>query len=403
MDSFSFVSIVHPAGGADPAPVFGPGETGEVLAFHRNFPEYAPTPLHRLNALAGKLGVGGIFVKDESFRFGLNAFKALGGSYAIGKWISEKLGIPLFELPYERMVSEEIRSRIGDVTFITATDGNHGRGVAWTANRLKCGCVVFMPKGTAAERLNNIRALGAEAEILDCNYDECVRRANALAQQNGWTLVQDTAWDGYEDIPRNIMRGYSTMGAETAEQLAGEIPTHIFLQAGVGAMAGAMAGYFASLYGANRPKIIVVEPNRANCIFRTAQANDGTRHFVTDDMNTIMAGLACGEPCTLAWEVLSCHADVCASIPEYAAADGMRVLAAPEGNDPRIVSGESGASGFGCAYAILTDPALSGVKKELGIDKTSRILCISTEGATDRENYDNIVLRGAYSRGTERA
>lgn len=163
-------------------------------------------------------------------------------------------------------------------------------------------------------------------------------------------------------------------------------------------MAGAMTGYFASYYGENRPKIIIVEPNKANCIYLTAKADDGERHFVTDDMNTIMAGLACGEPCTIGWEVLRNHADYCASIPEYAAADAMRALGKPTGNDPRVISGESGAAGFGFALALLTDPALIHMKETLKLDSFSRILCISTEGATDEQNYNDIVLRGAYSR-----
>lgn len=396
MNEYQLIRILPPGSGPDPAEAFSPTAAKEVTAFHRSFPEYAPTPLHRLCALAAKLGVNGIYLKDESFRFGLNAFKALGGSYAIGKWITGRLGIPLSDLPYESMVSDRIRARLGDITFITATDGNHGRGVAWTANRLRQKCVVFLPKGSAEECLANIRALGAEAEILPCNYDDCVRRANVLAEQNHWVLIQDTAWDGYEDVPRDIMRGYTTIGMEIAEQLNGVIPTHVFLQAGVGAMAGAITGFFASLYGKSKPKIVIVEPNRADCILRTAAANDGKRHFVTDDMDTIMAGLACGEPCTLAWEVLRRHADFAASIPEYAAADAMRALYFPVENDPRVISGESGAAGFGFAYAVLTDPALAGMKETLGIDAASRILCISTEGATNRMNFDRIVKGGAY-------
>ena len=398
-NGFSLTPIIRPSVPRDAASAFGPIASEEVRAFHKSFPGYGKTPLVRLTSLAEKIGVSALYIKDESFRFGLNAFKALGGSFAIGKWISDKLGIPIKELPYERMVSDEIREKLGCPTFITATDGNHGRGVAWTARMLGCRCIVFMPKGSAQERLCNIRALGADAEILDCNYDECVRRAARLADENGYVLVQDTAWEGYEEIPKNIMRGYTTMGAEIVEQLNSDKPTHIFLQAGVGAMAGAMTGYFASYYGENRPKIIIVEPNKANCIYLTAKADDGERHFVTDNMNTIMAGLACGEPCTIGWEVLRNHADYCASIPEYAAADAMRALGKPIGNDQRVISGESGAAGFGFALALLTDPALLYMKETLKLDSSSRILCISTEGATDEQNYNDIVLRGAYSRG----
>ena len=366
-----------------------------IRAFHRSFPQYAPTPLASLPETAELLGLGALYVKDESKRFGLNAFKVLGGSYAIGRWMGERLGLAADELSYTALRAAENRERLGNITFVTATDGNHGRGVAWTARELGMKSVVYMPKGSAPERLENIRAAGADAGITDLNYDDTVRLAAAHAEEYGWVLVQDTAWEGYEDIPRRIMQGYCTMGLEAAEQLP-EAPTHIFLQAGVGAMAGAMAGFFASLYGENRPVITVVEPNKADCIFRTAEADDGTLHFVAGDMDTIMAGLACGEPCSLAWDVLSECADHFISCPEYAAAKGMRILGNPAGEDDRVISGESGASAFGCVAAIMTEPELAPIREKLGLNSSSRVLCFSTEGATDRENYRRIVWDGKY-------
>ena len=366
-----------------------------IRAYHESFPQYAPTPLAALPETAELLGLGSIHVKDESRRFGLNAFKVLGGSYAIGRWMGEKLGLPADELNYSTLTSEENREKLGAVTFVAATDGNHGRGVAWTARELGMKSVVYMPRGSAAERLENIRAAGADASITDYNYDDTVRLAAAHAEEYGWVLVQDTAWDGYEEIPRHIMQGYCTMGLEAAEQLP-EAPTHIFLQAGVGAMAGAMAGFFATLYGEKRPVITVVEPNRADCIFKTAEADDGKLHFVTGDMDTIMAGLACGEPCALAWDVLSRCADHFISCPEYAAAKGMRILGNPAGEDDRVISGESGAAAFGCVAAIMTEPELAPIRERLGLNRSSRVLCFSTEGATDRENYRSIVWNGKY-------
>ena len=382
----------------DPAPAgahnpFGLRSAREALAFHRSFPEYSPTPLVRLRGLAKALGAGGIFVKDESRRFGLNAFKALGGSYAIARCIAQRLGLDFGALSFDRLTSPQLRRALGDVTFVTATDGNHGRGVAWTAMRLGQRSVVYMPEGTAPERLENIRRLGADASILDLPYDDCVRYARAQAQANGWTLVQDTSWPGYEQIPLWIMQGYTTMGLEILEQLGGVRPTHILLQAGVGAMAGAMAAFFAECWRDEKPVIAVVEPQSADCFFRTAAAGDGALHAAPGPMRTIMAGLACGEPCPIAWDVLSRCAEFYVSMPDWVAAKGMRTLAAPLPGDAPVISGESGASTLGFAAAALERNDL---RAQLGLDESSRILCISTEGDTDRVNYRRVVWDGLY-------
>lgn len=375
---------------------FGYENARKVRNFHRSFPEYQETPLQELKALAGRLGVKGIYVKDESYRFGLNAFKVLGGSYSIGNILAARLGVDIGELTYDRMVSGEIREKLGEITFVTATDGNHGRGVAWTANRLGQRSVVYMPKGSARERLDNIRALGAEASITDLNYDDAVRLAASDGEKNGWILVQDTAWDGYEDIPTWIMQGYTTMAYEAVEQLKGEKPTHVFLQAGVGALSGGVTGFISDFYGEERPIITIVEPNKADCIYRTAKADDGKIHCVMGDMDTIMAGLACGEPCTVGWEVLRDYADHFVSVPDYVAAKGMRVLGNPMGDDPRVISGESGASTLGFVAELMENESLDWLREQLKIDSESRILVFSTEGDTDRENYRRIVWDGLY-------
>ena len=355
-----------------PTAKFGRDAVEKVREFHRGIPEYSVTPLAKLPELAGKLGVKGIYIKDESYRFGLNAFKVLGGSYA---------------------VAEAVKGRNGDVTFITATDGNHGRGVAWAAKRMGMKCVVYMPKGTAKERLDNILKLGADASITDLSYDDDVRMASADAERNGWVLVQDTSHDGYEEIPEKIMQGYTTMALEAAEQLGDVIPTHVFLQSGVGSMAGAVTAFLADFYGDGKPVITIVEPVTADCAFRTAEADDGKLHAVDGEMSTMMAGLACGEVCPIAWDYLRDYAECFVSMPDGAAAEAMRALAFPAGEDDAVVSGESGAAGFGAALAILTDPGLEDIKNRLGIDESSVILCISTEGATDRENYMRITGR----------
>ena len=376
---------------------FGPENAKKVSAFHKSFPEYSVTPLADLKNLAEELGVASIHVKDESYRFGLNAFKVLGGSYAIGSYIAKKLNMDISELPYEKMTSKEIKDKLGETTFVTATDGNHGRGVAWTANRLQQKSVVYMPKGSSLERLNNIKALGSDASITDMNYDDAVRLAYKGELEKGWVLVQDTAWEGYTDIPGWIMEGYTTMAHEAVEQLKGEKPTHIFLQAGVGAMSGGLTGYFADLYGdEDRPIITIVEPNKADCIYRTAKANDGKLHFVKGDMNSIMAGLCCGEPCTIGWDVLRDHADNFVSVPDYVAAKGMRVLGNPIKDDPRVISGESGAATLGFVAELMQNESLDWLREQLKIDENSRILCFSTEGDTDRENYRRIVEDGLY-------
>ena len=373
--------------------------TETIRAFHKTFPQYSETPLAHLPETAALLGLGDVFIKDESKRFGLNAFKVLGGSYAIGCLLAEKLGKSIAEVSHASLTSPEAKAKLGEMTFITATDGNHGRGVAWTATQFGMKSVVYMPAGSAQERLDNIRAAGADASITDLNYDDTVRLASAHARKNGWTLVQDTSWAGYENIPMHIMQGYCTMAMEAHEQLAaqGKKPTHIFLQCGVGSMAAAVAGLFASLYGKDRPIITIVEPNAADCMFLTAQANDNALHSVSGRMETIMAGLACGEPCSLAWEVLRTCADHFLSCPDYAAATGMRMLGNPWGEDDRVISGESGASAFGCVAEIMSDPALADIRNALSLDETSCVLFFSTEGSTDRENYRNVVWKGKHS------
>lgn len=360
-----------------------------VHRFHEGLEGYAPTPLCSLSALADKLNVAEFLVKDEAKRFGLNAFKALGGSYAIAKIICGKLDLELCENTFGALRSGSYDSELKDMTFITATDGNHGRGVAWTAKMLGCKAIVYLPEGSAEERLRNILALGAEAEITDLNYDDTVRYAEKLARENGWVLVQDTSWEGYEDIPAAIMQGYTTLAWEINGQLGGkEKPTHLFLQAGVGSMAGAIAGYFASLWKEECPKIIIVEPDKADCIFRTAKADDGTLHVVTGSMDSMMAGLCCGEPCTIGWDILKNAATAFISCDDSYAACGMRLLGRPEGDDPVIISGESGAVTAGVAAKILEDEE---IKSALGLDENSRVLVISTEGDTDRENYRRIL------------
>jgi len=377
----------------------GTDAAGKVKQFHMSFPQYSKTPLHSLTELSKCLGLGKIWIKDESYRFGLNAFKVLGGSYAIGSYIADAVGMDESRMSLETLRSKDTFQKLGETVFVTATDGNHGRGVAWAARELGHRSVVFMPKGSAKMRLDNIRNEGASASITEYNYDDTVRYATEYAKKNGGVIVQDTVWQGYEKIPTWIMQGYTTIAAEIEEQLKeeeGMMPTHVFLQAGVGSFAAAIQGYYASEYQGNRPVTVIVEPNAADCFYRSALSKDGKPVAVTGSMDTIMAGLACGEPNTIGWEILRDYGDYFVSCPDLVSARGMRILANPVGNDPKVISGESGAVGLGLLSLLMERPEWEASRQAMGLDETSRVMIISTEGDTDVAGYRNIVWNGAY-------
>ena len=368
--------------------------------FHKSFPQYSVTPLQKLSALASYLGVKGIYCKDESYRFGLNAFKVLGGSYAMGRYIAKELGRDISQLPYNVLSSDKLREEFGQATFFTATDGNHGRGVAWAANRLGQKAVVRMPKGTTKTRFDNIVKEGATVTIEEVNYDDCVRMAAAeAAKTEHGIIVQDTAWAGYEEIPSWIMQGYGTLVLEADKQLKEngvDRPTHVFVQAGVGSLAGAVVGYFAHKYKENPPVMVVCEASAADCLYRSAVQADGNLVNVTGDLQTIMAGLACGEGNTIGWDILKNHVTVFASCPDWMSAKATRIYANPLENDPHIISGESGSVPLGLAYTALHDEDAKDLKEALKLDENSNILVISTEGDTDPVRYREIVWDGLY-------
>ena len=373
---------------------FSPHELAKALAFHRSMPAYAPTPLLCLNRLASALGVGSIYVKDESRRFGLKAFKVLGGAYAMARHIAERLGEDIAQLPFAVMTSAAVRQKIGEVVFATTTDGNHGRGVAWTARQLQQKAVVYMPQGSSPERLNAIRAEGAQAEIVDMNYDAAVRLMAERARQHGWQVVQDTAWEGYEKIPLWIMQGYGTLMLEVFQQLHAIPPTHIIVPAGVGSLAAAVQAAVTAAYAAERPKVIVAEARAADCLYRSALGQSGEAVAVEGDLATVMAGLSCGEANTIAWKILRDYTDAFASCPDYVATRGMRILASPLPGDPAVVSGESGAVTLGLLSLLMQPPALAAEREALGLDASSRVLAISSEGDTDPQRYRDIVWDG---------
>lgn len=376
-------------------PYFSLDQVKRVSQFQRTYDQFEKTPLHQLDALASCMAVEKIFVKDESYRFGLNAFKVLGGIYAIAQYVANKLGKNIEALSFEQLKSPEVRAQVGNLTFISTTDGNHGRGVAWAARELGFQARIYMPAGSAAERLLHIKSEGAFAEITTMNYDDTVRYTSQLAQENGWVLIQDTMWEGYEEIPLWIMQGYTTLVQEIDEQIQ-QAPTHVFLQAGVGSFAGAVVAFLQQYYEQDIT-FVLVEPHVANCYYESFKKN--TDQFVTvgGEMQTIMAGLACGEPNPQAWQILKAYTKISISCEEEIAATGMRVLGNPLATDTRIIAGESGAAPFGCFYEIMTNEQYKELKHALHLNEQARVLFINTEGDTDKESYREIVWHGKYA------
>lgn len=400
MDAIKWTANNLPAGDEDSLKIMSLENVAKARAFHQSFPQYSVTPLAQLNGMANYLGLGGLFVKNESHRFGLNAFKVLGGSFAMARYIADKLGRDVSEMTYDYLTSKQLSEEFGQATFFTATDGNHGRGVAWAANKLGQKSVVHMPMGSSPARYENIKNEGAKVTIEEMNYDDCVRLAarEANETENG-VMVQDTAWEGYEEIPAWIMQGYGTMASESVEQLRQcEVnrPTHILVQAGVGSLAGAVAGYFVNRFLGNPPKIVVMEAQAADCLYRSAVAGDGKPRIVDGDLQTIMAGLACGEPNTLSWEILKSYVTAFVSCPDWVAARGMRMLGVPVRGDPKVISGESGAVGMGLAAALMETDEYKDLRDVIGLDRNSQVLMFSTEGNTDPMKFRKVLWDGEY-------
>lgn len=377
-----------------------PIETARLARhLHSQIPGYYITRLAALPNLANMLGVGGIYVKNEGERMELNSFKVMGGSFALFKFFEDKLNLTDDQLSFEYLTSEEVKKQTGIITFASATDGNHGRGIAWASKMLGHKCMIYVHSETSQARIDAIKAYGATVKIIPGNYDHAVHQCVKDAAINGWEVISDTSWDGYTTVPTRIMQGYTTMLLESQKQFSSqgiEFPTHVFVQAGVGALAAAVIGFYSALCnGENPPKFIVVEPNKAGCIFESAKIDDGKPHNVGGSLSTIMAGLACGEPSPIAWEILKENADVFMQVPDYVAARGMRILATPLKGDPMIISGESGAVTLGALYQLLTLPGNEELKKYLDFNHNSNILFINTEGNTDPKSFRQIVWDGS--------
>ncbi len=335
---------------------------------------YAATPLHDLAALARRVGVGSIRLKDEAGRFGLGSFKALGGAYAVRQVVA----------------AEQSRRGVGAeaITVTSATDGNHGRAVAWGASQAGCRCVIFVHETVSQGRVDAIAQFGAEVRRVAGIYDDAVRAADREARAQGWLVVSDTSWPGYTEVPRLVMQGYRVMADEVADQWTGPLPTHVFIQGGVGGLAAAVSVQMRARF-TPAPALIVVEPETAGCLLLSAEA--GALTTAPGSLDTIMAGLACGEPSLLAWQELERATTAFMTVPDEAAIEGMQVLA-----DGGIVSGESGAAGLAAVLLATRDHS---VREALDLGDESRILLFSTEGATDPELWERFVGRSLCSLG----
>lgn len=376
--------------------LFSLDEVQKVYTFHQSMGSaYNATPLVDLNAFASSVGISKMFVKDESKRGNLKAFKLLGGAYSVAKCICRKLGKDIEEINFDYLKSDEVKQRLGDLVFAAASDGNHGKSVAWAANEFNQKAIVYMPKGTAQDRIDAIENLGGTVVVSDYSYDWCVREVNRLSGEKGWDIVLDTASEGDEDVATWVMQGYATMGYEAIQQLGGFQPTHMFLQAGVGSMAAAMTALFANYYGDQCPKIYTLEPHQAACYYSSGVQDDGCAVSVEGELDSIMAGLSCGVPNPISWEIIRSFAHGFFSCDDVLTANGMRILANPLGGDTRIISGESGAIGTGFVDSVIKNQP--SIAEAIGLNGNSRVLVFSTEGDTDTNNYRDIVWYGKYS------
>lgn len=356
------------------------------------WPGYAPTRLWTLSALARDLGAAAVVYKDEGERFGLKSFKALGGAYAVYRLLAQAIASHRGGQAASAtdILSGRWKQVVGTMTVTCATDGNHGRSVAWGAQMFGCRCVIYIHATVSEGRRAAIARYGAEVVRVEGNYDDSVRHADAQARVNGWTVVSDTTYEGYRDIPIDVMHGYGVLAREVVEQVGESVPTHVFVQAGVGAFAAAVGATFWLAWGERRPRLVVVEPTAADCYLRSAQA--GRPVAVTGALDTIMAGLACGELSPAAWEIVSAAASAFVAIDDRYALDAVRRFANPHGGDKAIVSGETGAAGLA---ALLAAHGNADLRDLLELTPQSRVLLLGSEGDTDPDIYRQITGRSA--------
>lgn len=367
----------------------------DMLGFHRSLPGYEPTPLRELPDLAFRLGLGTVLVKDEAKRFNIKAFKALGASYAIYRFLKKQWRLR-FTTPFtpESFQDAGMLAELGHFTFCAATDGNHGRAVAWTANKLGQKAVIYMPADSVPARVENICGEGAEVVLVTGTFDDCVKRCAADASKNGWQAISDTAYPGYREIPGWILLGYTTIFAELEGVLhqPGKAGVDVvILPAGVGGLAAAGAFYYSKQYGAERPVLICVEPLSSDCFLESIRFGNGEALPTRGKQTSIMAGLNCGIPSPLAWPIVRDAMHFFLAVGDGYAEQAMRRYNHPLGMDPRIISGESGSSGLAALLALTNSEKLTSVRAKLPLGPNSRILLLNTEGDTDPVNFQKIV------------
>lgn len=390
MHEFEKAKICHTAG----APTFGqaattvlsPGDFARAWEEITNWKGYAPTPLVSLRGLASALNVARIDYKHEGPRFGLGSFKALGGSYAALKVLQREIS----ERKDQAVDLEDIRlgrykHDCAEITLVSATDGNHGRSLAWGCQRVGAPCRIYIHAEVSEGRAQAMRDLGAEVIRIDGDYDDSVAFARTEAEANGWFVVSDTSWPGYSEPPRDVMAGYGVMTREACEALE-QAPTHVFLQGGVGGLAASVAAALRQYWGAQSPRVVVVEPELAACLFASAQKGRATTVAIAEE--TIMAGLSCGEPSEMAWDILAEEASDFLTIPDSIIPATVRLLARPTGGDESIEAGESAVAGLAALIAVCRQ---EGLADTLGLDRDSRILLIGSEGVTDPDIFETIM------------
>jgi diaminopropionate ammonia-lyase len=382
----SFQLFLNPRHGVPGVVVLPEGGFRRAAAEICSWPGYAPTPLLDLPELAAEAGIAAIHYKDEAGRFGLGSFKALGGAYAVGRMLVAELarrGVAN-AIGTAELASGTHADVTREITVTCATDGNHGRAVAWGAQRFGARCVIFVHEGVSQGRRDAIAAYGAEIRVVAGHYDDAVREATRVAGEERWFIISDTSWPGYTEVPRDVMQGYRLMAEEALAALA-EAPTHIFVQGGVGGVAAAVAVQARLRFG-TAPRLVVVEPEQAACLLASARA--GAPVAVEGALDTIMAGLACGEPSLLAWQELERSTFAFMAVPDAVVPGAMRQLAH---RAPAVVAGESAVAGLAGLSLVAADEA---ARSMLGLDTTSRVLLFGTEGATDPVLYQRLVASG---------
>jgi diaminopropionate ammonia-lyase len=353
--------------------LFTADEYQKVVNYFRLPPGLSPTPLRRLTRLAKEFNIEDIWIKDESSRLGVSSFKIVGVRYAMSD-----------------LLNRGVLKR-GSIVAC-ATDGNHGHAVARMARLSGLEAHVFVHAGTAPARIQAIANEGARVVPVDGNYDDSVRFASQEAQRNGWVIVSDTAWSGYDAIPRQIMAGYTVIMEEAVSDWGERIPDVVIVQAGVGGFLCAVVSWFCHKYGTSRPYLISCESTEAACVLESVRAGEPVT--IPGKLNTMMAGLSAGRISSITFPILASALDACVALEDEWSANAMRLLAHPRSPDPAVVSGESGACGLAALLAILKDEDLAGLRKASGISPASVVMIINTEGATDPLNYSRIVGQG---------